>query len=337
MPRNLKFAIACIGVTCATGTCRQFNAPQEDSVGTDIAGTPQTETVGDGGTQEHAGGHAISSSASGEAGVGGSNTGENAGGSVATERDPLDYSELVFWLDVGRSCEPSVDGRVSFCVDLSGNSNHAAQVERMSQPIRLPPLPELGGHPALNFTAQDKAQPPHLSVSDSPSLRFGDKDFSYLVVASWKNQTSPAELYAGYGRIVSKQMPQAPYTGFALLANAAGVGHSQFASRLVVQLDLFDNWLLSYNHTLNDGRFRVCMARRVENELQLWIDGRASGSIAISGDADLSVPNAPLIIGGLYGEEFDGSIAELAILRGNVSEERIRHLERLLMTKYDIL
>jgi hypothetical protein len=175
-----------------------------------------------------------------------------------------------------------------------------------------------------------------LTIGDDSSLQFAREDFAYVVVANWHNSNTPANQYAGYGRIVSKQSLVPPFRGVVLLANypTINVG-GPTATRFVTQLDVEGDAVFSSWSNLNDDAVRVYASRRVGGVVAARIDGQTVGEFHMS-PSDVSEPGAPVMIGGSTGEGLDGNIAEVVVLHGATSVAGLAALERHLMSKYGV-
>jgi hypothetical protein len=270
--------------------------------------------------------------------AGDSNHAAGQAGAPNQEREPDSFEGLALWIEAANElCSRDEYQRVQSCVDRSGNGNDAEQ----GQPSQRPAFLDSGinGHAALSLSRELAGGPDaatFLIVADSQSLQFGEDDFAYVVVASWKNSPYPGGNFAGYGRILSKQSPTEPYDGVALLANYPGINvGGKTATRFAAQLDIFGTVALSSQTNLNDDTVRVYTACRTDDEVSVRINGETVGQVYTS-PANVSTPGASVLIGGSQGDGLDGLIAEIIVLHGTTEPEDLSALEHHLMSKYDI-
>lgn len=176
-----------------------------------------------------------------------------------------------------------------------------------------------------------------LRVKDHSSLQFGTGDFSIVLVARWRNSPQvPSN--TSYGCLIGKTEAVVPYKGFALFANyPSGYEGVPALPRFAAQLDLGDQLLLSSSNYLNDDQWRVYVARRVGLDLELRINGINDGKLKTKADWDISAPESPLTIGGGDGQELSGAIAEIAVIKGPLSDAQLEGVERSLIVKYDLM
>lgn len=328
--------------------CRDFSGARTAAGSGGSAGARDDEVGGDhlGGTvasDAEAGAPPVDPGGAGGAGSGGVLGEAGAGPSV---RAPETFDNVALWLEATTAlCPPDGNDRVARCTDQSGTGNHATQSEPLYRPVLT--SSRINGHATLQFSSDLVMQPEnalylegaYLAVKDDDSLRFGTQDFAYLVVAAWRNSPDRDGFrYYGYGRIVSKQAVSKPFDGFAMLANyPAGLDpEAPLTTRLVVQAEASETFVLSDSKQLNNGRFRVCTAARIGDELALRINGVEESTERLSPSLDFSVPGAHLLIGGSSSEALDGDIAELVVLRGPTATDDLAALEQHLLVKYGL-
>lgn len=359
--------IVFLGWTCAA-SCRDYDLKPEmangGATGTDsglggsgagMAGETRNDGNADGGTSqfEQAGSGGVAGNNAGAAlEVGGgcdgslghgaigpnngcANDGGGRGGGEAANEDgglaPSEFAGLVLWLPVtAASCSRNEEDEVSHCQDLSGYGNDAVQSETFAAPTFIPET--LTGHPTLRFDDE----PSQLVVADDSSLQFGEGDFTWLVVARWRNHAVPSEGYTGYGLLVTKQYRYWPYSGIAMYANFPSPYNQPSMRRLGVQLEAVETVALSNSHRLNDDAFRLYVARRVGSTLEARINGNAESRTPILGPANIDAVSQPLIVGGYLGSPLRGDVSEMVILAGSVDEEDLVRLERALMEKHSL-
>jgi hypothetical protein len=326
------------GLTTALLACHDFEAGSWRSrdAAAGASGHPASTTAANGGAGAQPSAGAPTATA-GSGALGGSINAAGAAGDVVEPLEPSAMEGLALWLTAGKEWCSEVDNHeVTSWVDRSGNHNDAKERPGVARPKFLEIT--LTGHPTLRFDAA----PSNLAVPDHKSLRFGEGDFAYVVVARLRNDPQPAYgddgqvIYAGAGSILSKLEAPAPHRGIAMFANYPTPDHgAQAYRRLAVQLALGGVLTLSYTDQVNDDVFRVYTARRkAGSDIEIRINGEHEGRSMISGALDVSAEGFELLIGGWGIQPFVGDISEIVALRGSVDDRQLAGLERGLFEKY---
>ncbi|HKY35027.1 MAG TPA: hypothetical protein VJN18_03740 [Polyangiaceae bacterium] len=326
------------GLTTASVACHDFEAGSWRSAdaGGGAAGQPTSSTSANGGAGAPPNADAQAGTA-GTGALGGSMSGPGAGGEAVEPLEPSAIEGLTLWLTAGKEwCSEVANHEVTSWTDRSSHHNDAKERRGVARPKYLEIT--LTGHPSLRF----EAAPSNLVVPDHRSLRFGEGDFAYVVVARLRNDPQPAYdahgevIYAGSGSILSKLEAPAPHRGIAMFANYPTPDHgSQAYRRLAVQLSLGGVLTLSYTDRVNDDVFRVYTARRkAGSDIEIRINGEPEGRSMISGALDVSAEGSDLLIGGWGIQPFAGDISEIVALRGSIDDRQLAGLERGLLEKY---
>ncbi len=239
---------------------------------------------------------------------------------------------FVLHLDASQGVSESA-GAVLRWTDQSGNDTDAYA------PARRPALVRdaIHGLPAIHFEGGA-----YLRVDDVAALHLGTHDFTVGLVASHTRPVGgggPSTSYGittGYGCLYDKTVLPSPYTGVAIFTNWPRPGPT---SRVGVQTQ-YERNAVSASEGLNDGRVHLYEARRVGTTLENRIDGvveaRTEGA-----DDDVSAEGVPIELGAHVTEsgvvqQLRGDIAEVYVLRGGVTAERLREIEDTLLAKYGI-
>ena len=240
-------------------------------------------------------------------------------------------TRLVLWLDAakGVTSGAAVDGggaAISGWADQSGMHNDAVD------PVDAGPEPTLlanaiHGLPAVAFAGSTE----FLMVPDAPTLHFGTDDLTAAVVVQ---HTSPAS--TGSRMFISKQTPGYPFTGLGLFGNwSSGFGAgAQLVYGSVAAVYAPDGG------TLADGMPRLYVYHRTADKIELRINGAsvAEASDLIDGGAIDLTNTAAIHIGGQGGasQTITGSIPEIAVIRGTLTNGELSSLEAYLLTKYGL-
>jgi hypothetical protein len=247
---------------------------------------------------------------------------------------PSDLPGLALWLEATSAlCTRDATEEVSRCADQSRNGNDAVQPESLRQPTFVPESSH--DHATLRFDND----PSTLLVADHESLHFGGSDFSYLVVARWRNSPQAVSGYSGYGILLAKQYQWHPYFGVALYANFPSPGRPgdlPAMRRFAAQLEVVEAVALSYSNQLNDDIFRLYAARRVGSDLQLYVNGTLEGRSVITGQVNVDALNEPLVLGGNWSQPLRGDISEVVVIGGALSDGEFKALQRGLIAKYEL-
>jgi hypothetical protein len=255
---------------------------------------------------------------------------------------PGALSGLSLWLESSTGSIEETNSRVSKWQDSSGNRNDASEAD----PARRPSL----GAEGLNgwSTVKFDGEPSNLNVSDATSLQFGTEPFTVAFVGEFHNSAAPqftlvgdlaSFTYAGYGVILEKTNAYDPYDGLAISANYPVASNRSAAQRrLGAQLRFGAAVLVSESLNINDGKFRLFVVQRsAPGMLENRINGTHQGRLEISAEIDVSAPGRSLRLGGLDSTiAFRGSIAELVMVRGALSESNLLGLEHYLMEKFGL-
>ncbi len=294
-------------------------------------GQPPLVMGGAAGAEPEAGAGGISDT--GEAGMGGEVSGEGGAGGAPepTSIEPGDLEGLALWLEVSTdTCVRDAQDQVSSCADLSGNANHAAQADAALQPTFI--AANLPSRPALRFDDE----PSILLIADSPTLRFGEGDCTFMLVGRWRNDHLPTATYAGAGVMLAKQNQTFPYEGMVFFANYQSLYGAPSMRRLGIQLALGGTLALSASGNLNDDVFRLYVARRVGQDLEVRINGAFEGRTRINEPTSIDGAGQPLILGGQVGYQLRGDISELVVIGGALPESDLVRLENGLRTKHGL-
>ena len=267
----------------------------------------------------------------------------NGAGGEAHEREvipPSHLKNLSLWLDAS-TASGSGQVRVSTWRDQSGNENHAQAVQDSVGPSWVSEA--LNGLPVVRFDGH----PSSLQIADAASLQFGRMPFTIAFVGSWQNVVTPTFTYdshgvatltyVGYGGILIKVAPSAPYAGLAIFANAPSPFPTAPAqSRLAVQLEFSTAFLTSAAFNLNDGKHRLHVIQRTApGAVEIRINGSAHRR-EIPESIDVSAAGSPLMLGGEAARAFTGCIAELVMVKGALSSIELRGLEAYFVQKFGL-
>lgn len=347
--RLLRSLIIATAIAANAASCRDFDTSDAPvSAGTSGAGTSGAGLGGNnafsdtGGQVADAGVGGGSAELRGGGGQGGVDavtmawTSGDGGtsGARATEIDvsPSALSGLVLWLESNDASFDSNGSRVSKWKDSSKHGNDASEPETALQPRLV--TNALNGFSAVKFDGT----PSNLIVSDDSSLQVGTESFTVAFVGEWHNDPTPTSAYPGYGFILTKALTSEPYDGIAISANiAAPFGTVKAQRRLGLQLEIGTAAVPSRANDLNDSRFRLYLVRRNGPGLiEQRINGTEQNSADIPPNIDASAAGQSLFLGGNLYNHFDGSLAELVMVKGALSESELHGLEKYLMTKFGL-
>jgi hypothetical protein len=242
-------------------------------------------------------------------------------------------SGLSLWLESSETAFETSQSRISRWKDSSGRGNDAREFDTALQPTLASNV--LNGFSTVTFPFTLA----NLVVPDHPSLQFGTEPFTIAFVGEWHNSAvSEKGVYEGFGNILAKVNLDSQITGVALFANYPAVYVLVEAQRrLAVQLQLGAASMLSSAFALNDGVYRLYVARRsAADRLEIRINGVPNGWAEIPPDIDVSAPGHDLVLGGNRYNPFDGSLAELVAFKGSLSDDGLRGVEEYLMNKFDL-
>ena len=308
------------GVPSSTGGVSSSTGGVSPSTGG--SGREPPSTGGAGGTAARDGGDGRDGDASnGEVTEGG-----------ATDEWLAKQPGLALWLDsaVGVVTDglPS-NPKVATWHDRSGRANDARQEVVGARPRWVNGA--VNGLPAAQFNGRA-----YLAVDDAPSIQFGTNDFVVALVGAWTNPTIQTSSSFGWAYLVQKQADQGPYTGILVAANEAGPNS---LGRLFFQVRFGDS-LQSASTALNDGEFRLYLARRRSaapnySTLELRINAAEVGSADVP-LIDASAVGAKLQLGGSADPQpaLQGHIAEVVMIGGPLDDDAIGELERYFNEKY---
>jgi len=242
------------------------------------------------------------------------------------------------WLESSETSIEGVGGRVSTWKDTSGKANDATEFDTALQPLLLPGA--LHGKAAVGFDGN----PSNLVVPDEPSLQFGTQPFTVAFVGEWHNSATPTLVdgtrftYPGYGFIITKVIGGTPYTGVAISANAAApFADVQAQRRLGVQLEIGTANLTSSAFGLNDGVFRLYVVERsAPGRVEIRINGVGQPPYDVPEGLDVSAFGHSLCLGGYLGNQLLGSLAELVMVKGPLTDAELHGLERYLIDKFGL-
>jgi serine/threonine-protein kinase len=240
--------------------------------------------------------------------------------------------QFVLHLDAAQGVSESA-GAVLRWSDQSGNDTDAYA------PARRPTLVRdaIHGLPAIHFDGGA-----YLRVDDVATLHLGKHDFTVGLVARHDRPVGGGGLSTsygittGYGCLYAKSLLPSPYVGVAIFANWP---RPRPTSRVSVQTQ-YEHHAVSTSEGLNDGRVHLYEARRVDTTLEIRIDGvveaRTEGA-----DDDVSAEGVPIYLGAHVTDsgvvqQLRGDIAEVYVLRGGVTDARLREIEDALLARYGI-
>jgi hypothetical protein len=345
--RDSCLAVATVGLLLSTSwlssSCHSYrtnSSSANDDAASGAAGAPTAgpsagvDAGGAGGDAESQAGSPSNGGVGGDDDPGSGGLGPGGGGAAPDNLDPSSFRGLALWLDVAdERCSVDGDGRIMRCADGSEHQNHADQALPKLRPHLVKTA--VSGHATMHFEAPD-SQARTLVVTDAPSLRLGKQDFVVALVAAWTNSTDVVEGgYGGYGIMLTKQTMFDPYVGLALLANYPGLASNHpTAPRFGLQLDLDGSYALSSSTKLNDGAFRLLVARRTGLELEVRVNGVSETRMQTVSVLDISNEGSPLVLGGVNGSPLLGDIAEVALVGGPVAEPQLEQLEAYFLEKY---
>ncbi|MES1183187.1 MAG: hypothetical protein ABUL60_05200 [Myxococcales bacterium] len=262
----------------------------------------------------------------------------------ATGEEPLPpsaFGELALWLEASADAvSRDANERVLRWADRTSNGNDASE----RPPYQSPTFVEaaINGHAALRFVpvlgAGGVLDPSALMVADSQSLRFGTEDFTYVLVMRWSNDQNPDQPhYSGFGVILGKQSSASGFPGVLLLANYPSFfSNVNAATRFGIQLALGGAFAVSYHDGLNEGPFRVYVARRSGSDVTLHVNHAVEGGTALAANFDASATGQPMFIGGDASTPLRGDIAEIISLKGTTRDADLERLVDYLMRKYQL-
>ena len=301
----------------------------------------QAASGGGGGDDLHGGGGYGGSEAT-NGGLAG-DAGASGGGASGVEHivAPSQLSGLSLWLESAESSFETSDSRVSMWKDSSGNGNDATQLDMAQRPLLA--LDAINGWQSVKF----EGAPSSLVIADDGSLQFGTQPFTIAFVGEWHNSEKPDFMvvdnvihvtYPGYGTILTKVAIDDPYDGIALFANYAAPYSSIPAQRrFVAQLEIGTAALVSTATDLNNSHFRLYVVQRsAPGMLEERINGTTQGRLEIPAKIDASAPGRSLHLGNEMKADFQGSIAEVVMLKGPVSDPDLQGLEQYLMHKFGL-
>lgn len=341
-------SLLALPVATNVASCRDFDADSPRPSG-GRGGTPSS--VIDGGSAGHddesnpdpSGGSAGSprggGAASGQGGIhpqvvdpGGSGGGAGTDPGISP-LPPSAVSGLSLWLESSVTAFDTSQSRISRWKDSSGNGNDAEEFDTALQPTLV--ANALNGFSTVEFPFKLA----NLVVADHPSLQFGTDPFTIAVVGEWHNVATPIKgQYGGFGQILAKVEQVLPFNGVVLFANfpqpyADVDAHRRFG----VQLEFGRASLLSSSLNLNDGKVRLYVVqRRAAGLLEIRINGAPQGWAEIPPEINTSAPGNDLILGGNVYDRLDGSLAELVMFKGSVSDAELQGVEQYLMEKFGL-
>ena len=166
-------------------------------------------------------------------------------------------------------------------------------------------------------------------------------------VGEWHNDPTPKYTisgstitftYPGYGFILNKTLPTEPYDGIAITANiAAPFGTVDAQRRLGLQLEIGTAAVPSKANDLNDYQFRLYVVRRsAPGLIEQRINGTQQNSADIPPNIDASAPGRSISLGGNMYNPLAGSLAEVVMVKGALSESDLHGLELYLMSKFGL-
>ncbi len=298
----------------------------QGQAGSDLAGAPT------------AGGRP--SGLGGEGGV----SGEGQGGAPILLL-PSDFARLGLWLEADEThCLRDATDHVVQWGDQAEDAQNPANAVNERMPLFVAGVQ--AGHAVVHFEAHTVApnaaeEPSLLVLADQGSLQLGSEDFAYVAVARWSNPLvrrldGANPLYEGVGTLLRKQ-EKFGLKGVSLMANYVNDSSQGLAlSRFAVDLGLDNGLALSSSIHLNNDVFRVVVARRVDAELSVRINGVKEGATQIEDDLELGAIGEDLYLGGVSARPFVGDIAEIVLIRGKLSDFSLTALERQLLRKYEL-
>jgi len=260
------------------------------------------------------------------------------GGDSAGGWSPAALAGLALWLDAGWGVDTAGAGAnrtVATWHDRSGNSNDASQSTATGQ-LRFM-TGAINGRPAAGFDGRTD----WLNVADSESLHLGKEPFAVALVASWTNSAEATDESGGYGTLLAKQTGGPPWTGLSLWGNNSYSGLPE--ATLLFQLEQPATWVTSNSAGLNDGLVRAYGARLSKpTPADSFVETRINSVVTrrrLDGPPpDISNPGVPLEIGGrgrAY-QAMSGLIAEVVIVRGELSDEGCALLDDYFRVKYGL-
>jgi hypothetical protein len=237
---------------------------------------------------------------------------------------------LLLWADRTSLGEPGFP--LETWLDRSSNGHHLMSLNADAPPrVQLDPV-----GPIAEISETRMA----LATKGGPSLRLGIEDFTILVLARCNAD-------AQKGHVFQKRVIGRPSTGIAMVCNHDGVpllaGVPEAPNRAFLAVtdddrlpDTLAGMIVSRTTDL-PGKLHLLAARRLEGgRLQLRIDGRLEGEIAIPASLNFSDEN-PLFVasvagpGPVYLTTFSGGVAAVVVVRGPMADEEIQALEAFLM------
>jgi hypothetical protein len=239
-------------------------------------------------------------------------------------------SKLVLWLAADGSYS-LVDGGVVW-KDKSDAGNDAVQDDPAHQPGYLDGGTDgsVAGNGVVHFDGTS-----WLQIADSVSLEWATSDFGLYAVVRHTN-VAPS-----YAIVYSKWTDTPPYPGIFLWANYpygpthTGPAETGYITRLDTDHELFSDG------GLNDDQMRVVGIRKTGDHFELRVAGQLAADTPDAGGYDAAAFDAvgrPVYLGGRpqLVQMLQGDIAEIAGLKGTVSDKEQSDLEAYLKSKYGL-